>query len=127
MIWPRSEALMRLLFNYTYHSVTGGEIGRTGNVDPTMVPSAIFKAGDGKFLALACATHDQFKGLLNAMGKEELLKDERFTNNMERLKPENAKALNSIVTDWVKSKTMRRNYQCRKFKMRFLRRKWQTI
>jgi crotonobetainyl-CoA:carnitine CoA-transferase CaiB-like acyl-CoA transferase len=34
----QSEALMRLLFNYTYHSVTGGEIGRTGNSDPTMVP-----------------------------------------------------------------------------------------
>jgi crotonobetainyl-CoA:carnitine CoA-transferase CaiB-like acyl-CoA transferase len=101
----QSEALMRLLFNYTYHSVTGGEIGKTGNADPTMVPAAIFKASDGKFLALACATHDQFKGLLKAMGKEDLLKDERFNDNLERLKPDNAKALNSIVTDWVKSKT----------------------
>ena len=101
----QSEALMRLLFNYTYHSVTGGAIGRTGNVDPTMVPAAIFKTADEKHIALACTTHEQFKSLLSAMGKENLLEDDRFTNNFERLKPENAKFLNDIVADWIKNKT----------------------
>ncbi len=102
----QTEVLMRLLFNYTYHNVMGGEIGRTGNTDPTMVPAAIFKTADKKFLAVACATKNQFKNLLSAMGREELLVDERFGSNLERLKPENAKVLNGIVADWVTSKTV---------------------
>ena len=101
----QTEVLMRLLFHYTYHNVTGNEIGRTGNTDPTMVPAAIFKTADKKFLALACATGDQFKNLLTAMGREDLLADERFQSNLERLKPENAKALREIVTGWIKAKT----------------------
>jgi len=101
----QTETLMRLLYNYTFHSVTGNEVGRTGNSDPTMVPAAIMKTGDAKFLALACVTSDQFKGLLTAMNREDLLTDARFTTNLERLKPENAKILTKIVTDWVKSQT----------------------
>jgi crotonobetainyl-CoA:carnitine CoA-transferase CaiB-like acyl-CoA transferase len=101
----QTETLMRLLYNYTFHSVTGSEVGRTGNSDPTMVPAAIMKTGDAKFLALACVTQDQFKGLLTAMNREDILTDARFTTNLERLKPENAKILTKIVTDWVKSKT----------------------
>jgi crotonobetainyl-CoA:carnitine CoA-transferase CaiB-like acyl-CoA transferase len=99
----QTEALMRTLFHYTYHNVTGGEVGRTGNTDPTMVPASIFKTSDKKFLALACATEDQFKGLLSAMDRKDLLKDKRFTDAFERLKPKNAENLRDIVADWVKS------------------------
>jgi len=102
----QTEALMRLLPNYTFHSITGGKIGRTGNTDPTMVPAAIFKSQEGQFLALACATREQFQGLTKAMEREDLLSDQRFKSNWERLKPENAQILNGIVTDWVKSKTL---------------------
>jgi len=101
----QTEVLMRLLFNYTYHNLTGGQIGRTGNADPTMVPAAIFKTADKKFLALACATQDQFKNLLRTMGREDLFVDGRFSDNLSRLKPENAQLLNGIVTDWVRTKT----------------------
>ena len=101
----QTEVLMRLLSHYTYHNVTGGAIGRTGNTDPTMVPAAIFKTADKKFLALACATPDQFKNLLGAMGRDDLLADERFRSNLERLKPENGRALTDIVADWVKQQT----------------------
>lgn len=101
----QTETLMRLLPNYTYHSITGGAIARTGNTDPSMVPAAIFKSKDNKFLALACVTQDQFSGLLQGMKREDLLNDERFANNLSRLKPENAKALNEITRDWIKTKT----------------------
>jgi crotonobetainyl-CoA:carnitine CoA-transferase CaiB-like acyl-CoA transferase len=101
----QTETLMRLLSNYTFNSITGKEVGRTGNSDPTMVPASILKTGDAKFLALACVTQDQFKGLLKAMNREDLLTDARFTTNLERLKPENARVLTKIVTDWVKTKT----------------------
>jgi len=101
----QSEALMRLLPHYTYHSLTRGEIGRTGNTDPSMVAAAIYKTGDGKFLALACATREQFKGLAQAMNREDLPEDPRFLSYLGCLKPENAQALRDVVTDWVKSKT----------------------
>jgi len=101
----QTEGLMRMLFNYTYHSVTKGAIGRTGNTDPTMVPASIFKTGDEKFLALACATADQFKNFAEAMGKPELASDPRFAGTLERLKPENAKALTALAVDWVRSKS----------------------
>ncbi|MBN1381551.1 MAG: CoA transferase [Deltaproteobacteria bacterium] len=100
----QSEALMRLLPNYTYHSITGGAIGRTGNTDPSMVPAAIMKAKDDKFLALACTTEDQFQSLLAVMDRKDLLADPRFTSNESRLIPEHAKELNQIVSNWVKTK-----------------------
>jgi len=101
----QTEVLMRLLPHYTFHSVTGGEIGRTGNSDPAMVPAAILKSKDGKYLALACTTQEQFRALLNAMDRKELLADQRFTSNLTRLKPENAKILTEMVSNWVKSET----------------------
>jgi len=100
----QTEGLMRTLFHYTYYSITGEAIGRTGNTDPTMMPASIFKAADGKYLALACATAGQFKKFASAIGRQELASDPRFADTIERLKPENAKTLTEIVTEWVKSK-----------------------
>jgi crotonobetainyl-CoA:carnitine CoA-transferase CaiB-like acyl-CoA transferase len=101
----QSEVLMRLMCNFTYHKLFGGEIGRNANTDPAMIPASIMKTSDGKFIALACATNEQFKGLLNSMGKSELFNDARFSKALEREKPENANALTEIVVNWVSSKT----------------------
>ncbi|MEN6508518.1 MAG: CoA transferase [Smithella sp.] len=101
----QTEGLMRLLYHYTYYSVTKKAIGRTGNTDPTMMPASIFKTADDKFLALACATAEQFKNFTGALGKKELASDPRFASTLERLKPENAKALTAMAVDWVLSKS----------------------
>ena len=65
----QAECLMRVMHNFTYLSITEKEIGCTGNIDPTMSPSGIFKTKDGKFIALAIATDEQFYKLLEAMNK----------------------------------------------------------
>ncbi len=101
----QSEGLMRMLFHYTYHTVTKEAIGRTGNTDPTMVPAAIYKTADEKFVGLACATAAQFKSFAEAIGQPALADDPRFADTLERLKPENAKALTKIATDWISSKS----------------------
>ncbi len=101
----QTEGLMRMLYHYTYFSVTKEAIGRTGNTDPTMMPASIFKTADGKFLALACATGEQFKNFTAAIGKPELAYDPRFSQTLERLKPQNADALTVIAADWIKSQT----------------------
>jgi crotonobetainyl-CoA:carnitine CoA-transferase CaiB-like acyl-CoA transferase len=100
----QSEALMRLLFHFTTFNVAGMDIGRTANTDPTMVPASIFKTRDGRFMALACATDKQFEALCGAMAREDLLKEEAYTDPFERLKPANAKTLTAIVADWLKGK-----------------------
>ena len=101
----QTEGLMRMLFNYTFNSVTNEAIGRTGNTDPTMMPASIFKTADDQFLALACATEEQFKSFSAAMGMPQLAEDKRFKETLERLKPENAKELTKIATDWIKTKS----------------------
>ncbi len=100
----QSEALMRLLFHFTAFKLSGMDIGRTANSDPTMVPASIFKTAEGNFVALACATDKQFEGLCGAMAREDLLKEKAYTDSFERLKPANAKVLTSIVRDWLKGK-----------------------
>jgi len=101
----QAEAIMRIMPNWTYMSVAGRDLEPTGNVDPTMAPSNIFKTCDGHFVAIAIATDEQFSGLSQAMGKPELAHDSRFADTLERLKPENAEETNRIVGGWVSDKT----------------------
>ncbi len=97
----QAEILMRTLSHFTYHDATGEDLGRTGNMDPTMAPSGIFKSRDGKFIALAIATDKQFQSLCKAIGREDLAGDERYKKATNRLKEDNAQALNKVVEDWV--------------------------
>lgn len=98
----QSEALMRMLPNFTYFSITNEELERVGNTDPTMAPSGIFKSADERFIALAIATEEQFRALSSAIGDAELTT--RYKNGFERLKPENAKQLYQIAAEWVGQK-----------------------
>jgi len=99
----QSEALMRLLFHFTAFQLKGMDIGRTANTDPTMLPASIFKTRDGKFMALACATENQFEALCGAMGRKALLQEKVYADPFERLKPANADSLTKIVAEWLKN------------------------
>jgi crotonobetainyl-CoA:carnitine CoA-transferase CaiB-like acyl-CoA transferase len=101
----QAEAITRLMHDWTYMGATGEELKPTGNFDPTMAPSGIFKTGDEKFVALAAATDEQFSRLLEAMGRSELAEDEKFKRTFDRLKKENAGEINRIVEAWVASRT----------------------
>jgi crotonobetainyl-CoA:carnitine CoA-transferase CaiB-like acyl-CoA transferase len=98
----QSEALMRILPNFTYFSITNEELERVGNTDPTMAPSGIFKSHDGKFVALAVATEEQFKALSSAMGQKKLVA--KYKDGFDRLKAENASELYKIAQEWVSQK-----------------------
>lgn len=97
----QGEILMRALPHFTYSSVANEELGRTGNQDPTMSPSGIFKTRDEKFVAVAVASDLQFEGLCRAMDKMEIQQDRRFNRTLDRLKPENAEALAAMVGQWT--------------------------
>jgi len=97
----QTEALMRVMHNWTYMSVTGEDIEPTGNFDPTMAPSGIFKTRDGQFVAIAIASQEQFFALAEAMKADDLAQDERFRKTAERLKRQNAALVNDIVAKWA--------------------------
>ncbi len=99
------ESLMRIMPNWLYMDVTGEDLKSTGNVDPAMAPSGIFRTIEGKFVAIAVATDEQFRALAETMEKSELIRDARFKDSEERLKPENADRTCKIVEDWAKGKT----------------------
>jgi len=101
----QAEGLMRTMLNWTYMSVVGEDLERTGNVDPSMAPSGIFKTADEKFVAIAIATDEQFSGLIDALGRTDLAEDTRFRETFERLKAGNAEELDKAVEKWVFTKT----------------------
>ncbi len=97
----QGEILMREMFHFTYMSATGKSIGATGNNDPTMAPSGIFKTQDKTFLALAVSNDMQFKALCKAMQRLDLAQDPRYEKAPERLKAQNADLLNKLVSNWI--------------------------
>ncbi len=100
----QAEILMRALFHFTHLEATGEEIGRTGNMDPTMAPSGIFKTKDGKFLSLAIATDKQFHSFCKATDPPAWARGQEFAKAFSRLKPENARKLQDWVKEWMQEK-----------------------
>jgi crotonobetainyl-CoA:carnitine CoA-transferase CaiB-like acyl-CoA transferase len=100
----QAEALMRIMPNFTYESITNEDLGRVGNTDPTMAPSGIFKSNEGKFVAIAAATDEQYKGLCEAMGRPDLIN--KYKDTFDRLKAENAKELFDETAKWVGCSTV---------------------
>jgi crotonobetainyl-CoA:carnitine CoA-transferase CaiB-like acyl-CoA transferase len=100
----QTEALMRIMPDFTYESITGEDLGRVGNTDPTMAPSGIFKSKDDKFVAIAAATDEQYQGICEAMGRPDLIT--RYKDTFERLKDENAKELYDVTAKWAGCETI---------------------
>ncbi len=71
---------------------------RTGPVVPRLAPFGTFEAADGWFAI--CAPTDQFvAGLLSAMGRPELVTDERFATRDARVR--NAEVIHGLISDWA--------------------------
>lgn len=71
---------------------------RTGPVVPRLAPFGTFEAADGWFAI--CAPTDQFTaGLLTAMGRPDLVADERFATRDSRVT--NADALHGLISEWA--------------------------
>ena len=71
---------------------------RTGSQHPDGGPTGIFRCGDGTYLTLATLPH-QWQSFAEAMGKPELLDDERFTT--ASLRRDNNEVLKDILEGWL--------------------------
>ena len=75
----------------------GTELPRVGNGSNAAQPIGVFPAKDGKLIQVTCASERGFFQFATALGREDLLEDERFATNPKRL--ENRDALYVIVTE----------------------------
>ncbi len=82
---PLFEATLSWLANRGQEYLVSGENkGRMGNAHPTIVPYQTFDASD-KPIAVAVGNDAQFARLCEALGREDLAKDERYATNPARV------------------------------------------
>jgi crotonobetainyl-CoA:carnitine CoA-transferase CaiB-like acyl-CoA transferase len=103
--FSQAENLMRVMdWTWLYQHFTGKGRSRYGNRDVSICPSDIFHCKD-QMVAIGAATENQFEGLCQAMGKPELVTDERFATHQARLQEPNALALLDTIGKWAAEKT----------------------
>jgi crotonobetainyl-CoA:carnitine CoA-transferase CaiB-like acyl-CoA transferase len=81
----------------------GIEQHRSGNVLSFAAPRNAYATSDGHFVALSCGTQNTTQRLFEAIGRPELIDDERFATNAVRVT--NAEALDAIVGEWFLTRT----------------------
>ncbi|MGW1251749.1 CaiB/BaiF CoA transferase family protein [Streptomyces sp. NPDC002535] len=81
------------------HSSTGDVRERLGNRNPHIAPASDFDTADGRRVSVHAGTDPLFRRLVHAMGRPDLVDDERFAERAERLR--NQEQLYDIVGAWV--------------------------
>ncbi len=91
------EAEVASLINVGSNYLVGGKIpARWGNAHPNIVPYQNFKTADG-YLVIGVASEVIWKRFCQALGRDDLAADERFTNNSKRV--ENRAELVALLSD----------------------------
>lgn len=93
------ESMFRILDFLAIEYDQLGEVRqRTGNRNPYAAPGNCYRTRDGKWCTLAASTQKIFERLAGAIGRPDLICDQRFVSNTERLR--NCDALDQIIGDW---------------------------
>ena len=99
------EALLRAMdWTWVYAGLTGKNRSQRGNRDPSVSPSGIYGCRDG-FVAVVAGSDDEFRGLCQAMGRDDLLADPRFATRAARAEASHAEALDRKIGAWVRGMT----------------------
>lgn len=97
------ESVFRMMeFLVTDYDQNGVIKERTPGLSGHSSPAGTFQTKDGHWVVLVTSSDRTFERLAIAMGREDMLTDERFYTNAVRL--ENFDLTNGIVADWVKTK-----------------------
>lgn len=99
------ESLFRMLeFLIAEYDQTGKVRGRSPGLAGHSSPAGTYETKDDKFVVLVCSTDPTFDRLADAMGRKDMLTDNRYYTNAERLKNDNE--VQKIVSDWIKQFTL---------------------
>ena len=83
----------------TEYEKTGYQRTRTGTLLPGFAPSNLYPCKNEQWIVIAANTDGLFRRLCTLMGREELLTDPRFENQVVRV--ENRAAIDAIVSAWT--------------------------
>lgn len=75
---------------------------RTGNRHPSTAPRNVYQTADGH-LTLSASSQGIFENVMEAIGRPELIDDDRFVDNKSRV--ENVEALDAIIEAWTSERT----------------------
>ena len=76
-----------------------------GSASSVSAPNQCFKTLDGVFIAVTCDNQEQWEGFCRAIVRKDLLSDERFVTNVDRVK--NREELAEIISKVLKTKPSR--------------------
>lgn len=76
---------------------------RAGSRLPFSAPRNTYRTKDGKWLAMSSSAQSVFERTMQAIGRPELIEDERFMDNRRR--GANVEALDAIISDWMSTRT----------------------
>ncbi len=96
------EAVLRFMeFLPVFFQQTGFRNERTGNSSSYQVPVATWRTADDKWVTFSGNTNEIVHRLYRAMGREELVDDERFATNDARVA--NRVVVEKTLADWARS------------------------
>ena len=73
---------------------------REGANLPSMAPNSLYPSRDGGWVLIAANSNPTWKRLVAIMQQPALLADPRFESIQQRGKPDNMKAIDSIISEW---------------------------
>ena len=76
---------------------------RLGSRLPFAAPRNVFRSRDGRWIAMSCSAQSVFERACGAIGRPELVHDERFADNAARTI--NHAAIDAIFADWIAART----------------------
>jgi len=88
------------------YSLTGQVAQPKGNELSYVVPRNNYQTRDGKWVALSASAQKPFERLMEAVGKPEMHEDPRFNRNEERIKEQNRRVINRVISQWIGSKDL---------------------
>ena len=98
------EAIFRLLdFDAIQYQQNGVVHTRSGNQVAYVAPSSTYRTSDGKYVTMAASNHNIWVRVCRAIGRDELVTDPRFADNVARVS--RSDEINGIVADWVGQRT----------------------
>jgi formyl-CoA transferase len=99
---PLYGSILRILeWTIAGHDRLGIVRGREGNRLANSAPLDNYETADGRYVCIVAGSDANFGRLCRAMGREELIDDERFRNLEERAR--NGDVINGIVAGWCAS------------------------
>ncbi|MDA0226165.1 MAG: CoA transferase [Proteobacteria bacterium] len=100
-----TEAMLKILEVLAIKADQTGEVlERMGNDNAYVAPANVFRAGDGHWVTVTCATQAIFERFCALIGQPELLSDPRFATNMARMQHKDL--LNAKLGEWIAARPL---------------------